>query len=771
MMFCINPGSIVSRLGAPLQGRVTFYRHDTDELATIYTLEGQDFVQAANPQLLDINGRLDDSVFFDCGIIDVRIEQYIGPDGFLSVDAPDEYFAAFDVFEYGIKLDDGGAIGHVETIADLRGVSPDAKFVWVNGYYAVGDAPSRLYYWDEASEDIEDGGYVVGSDVEGATGKWILLWGDEVLPCTVYGVKPGTEANLAAFLDYPALVGSMSLKTAPCQRFVAGTYSTGGNLATSRTLCFDTGATFANGPTFACKEVRTFGPVTGYIADFKFGSSSNGDAVAHSSWFKTLKAFWTCKANRLVIDDTNYFTGLNIDEGVTVANAVITGSKRIPATYTASAGYIRFDDCVFDASKIFNPQSDYIRFCGMREFPKSVWTSYSAAYFDFGTVPTNKVQYKSTGDLNTVTASAFGDADMYIKCAVANGATSLNLESMKAASGFESSTVTEIWYADIGGVVQLHTANIEIHNSAVALNVESGASLTIEDSSLSLDAASGKPLYLTAYGSNVAATIDPKVTTLTIEGGTFRGRVLMDDADIDAGTECNVTHFKSAHVIGEHSKPWKVTHVACDSCLIDDVVFEIYPYLDNSQEKVQMQFIGNHFKMDALIKVSNPPTRAAKNVNGAGIMITDNHFGQNDTLGISAPFYGNDASAFWADMTPRNASTHYRNNTGRCLNDPDMVHCNLLTSTYASGADTVNYGMMFGFFNISSAGRFNGGKDGILRPTVWGTTQGFGITGFADAQFVHAAMIDPSDNNIFKVYHSWSDDEGYDSSKTMVYIN
>ena len=355
MMFCINPGSIVSRLGAPLQGRVTFYRHDTDELATIYTLEGQDFVQAANPQILDINGRLDDSVFFDCGIIDVRIEQYTGPEGFLSVDAPDEYFAAFDIFEYGIKLDDGGSIGHVDTIADLRGVSPDAKFVWVNGYYAVGDAPSRLYYWDEESEDTEDGGYVVGSDVEGATGKWILLWGDEVLPCTVYGVKPGTEANLAAFLDYPDVVGSMSLKTAPCLRFVRGQYTTGGTLATDRTLCFDTGAQFVNGPTFNCTEVRTFGPVEDYIADFKFGGASNADVVAHSSWFKTLKAFWTCKANRLVIDDNNNFTDLNIDDGVTIADAIISGSKRIPATYTANAGYLRFDNCAFEASQIFSP--------------------------------------------------------------------------------------------------------------------------------------------------------------------------------------------------------------------------------------------------------------------------------------------------------------------------------------------------------------------------------------------------------------------------------
>lgn len=766
MMFCINPGSIVSRLGAPLQGRVTFYRHDTDELATIYTLEGQDFVQAANPQLLDINGRLDDSVFFDCGIVDVRIEQYTGPEGFLSVDAPDEYFAAFDIFEYGIKMDDGGAIGHVETIADLRGVSPDAKFVWVNGYYAVGDAPSRLYYWDEASEDVEDGGYVVGSDVEGATGKWILLWGDEVLPCIVYGVKPGTEANLAAFLDYPALVGSMSLKTAPCQRFVAGTYSTGGNLATSRTLCFDTGATFANGPTFACKEVRTFGPVTGYIADFKFGTSSNGDAVAHSSWFKTLKAFWTCKANRLVIDDTNYFSSLNIDEGVTIANAVITGSKRIPATYTASAGYIRFDDCVFDASNIFNPQSDYIRFCGMREFPKSVWTSYGAAYFDFGTVPTNHTQYKRSGDLNNIDVDDFGDADIFIKCALANGDTTIDLRG-HTASGFESSDVDTIVNGVFETAVTLHTNNITLDKFQGSLNVDTGASVLAYDSRATIN---GNPYSLSLHDTDLDSVtgFDPKKTQISAWGGYVDVVFAMTDIDIDDGSEINTSQFHNCEIPA--GSVWKINSIVFEGCEIYREI-DVYPYLDNGTEYVKLRFDNCTFAGNALIKVCNPPTREAKNVAINMFSVKNNVFRQNDTYGISAPFYGNDGSAFWANITQGAADTMYQGNTGKCLYHPRKVHCGLLTSSYSSGADTIYYGNEIGYFNISNSGRWTSNKDGILRPTVWGTTQGFSVTGFADAQFVHKAMIDPTDNNIFKCYYSWGQDEGFDNSKTLVIVD
>lgn len=766
MMFCINPGSIVSRLGAPLQGRVTFYRHDTDELATIYTLEGQDFVQAANPQLLDVNGRLDDSVFFDCGIVDVRIEQYTGPEGFLSVDAPDEYFAAFDIFEYGIKLDDGGTIESVDTIADLREASPDSKFVWVNGYYAVGDAPSRLYYWDEESEDTEDGGYVVGSDVEGATGKWILLWGDEVLPCTVYGVMPGQEANLAAFLDYPALVGSMSLKTAPCLRFLGGNYTTGGTLATARTLCFDTGAQFVNGPTFNCTEVHTFGPVTGYIADFKFGASSNGDAVAHSSWFKTLKAFWTCKANRLVIDDTNYFTALNIDEGVTVANAVITGSKRIPATYTASAGYIRFDDCVFDASHIFNPQSDYIRFCGMREFPRDIWTTYTAASFDFGNVPTNHTQYNRSGDLNNIDVDDFGNADIFIKCALANGDTKIDLRG-HTASGFESSDVDTIVNGVFETAVTLHTNNIMLDKFQGSLNVDTGASVLAYDSRATIN---GNPYSLDLYDTDLDSVtgFDPKKTQISALGGYIDVDFAMTDTDIDDGGEVNTSLFYNCEITGGGA--WRTNSIVFEGCEIYREV-DVFPYLDNGTEKVKLRFENCVFNVNALIKVCNPPTREAKNVAINTFSVKNNVFQQNDSYGISAPFYGNDGSAFWANITQGAADAMYQGNTGKCLYGPRKVHCGLLTSSYSSGADTVNYGQEFGYFNISDSGRWMSNKDGILRPTVWGTVQGFGITGIADAQFVHKAMIDPSDNNIFKVYHSWSDDEGYDSSKTMVYIN
>ena len=758
MMFCINPGSIVSRLGAPLQGRVTFYRHDTDELATIYTLEGQDFVQTANPQILDVNGRLIDSVFFDCGIVDVRIEQYIGPEGFLSVDAPDEYFAAFDTFEYGLKLDEGGAIGHVETIADLREVSPDAKFVWVNGYYAVGDAPSRLYYWDEESEDTEDGGYVVGSDVEGATGKWILLWGDEVLPCTVYGIKPGTEANLAAFLDYPALVGSFSLKTSPCLRFVSGQYTTAGTLATERTLCFDTGAQFVNAPQITCPEVRTFGPVSGYIGNFKFANLGVSDATAHSSWFKEASDFLECRANHLVIDDTNYFSSTSISGVVEVKDAMIEGSSHIAFTY-ASDSYIKFDNCKFNATGILNASTDYVRFLGCERWPREIWINYTAAAFNFGADASSRTQYRTT-DANVLDIADFANPNIFIKAAIANGATSIDLRGNTAA-GFESSDVTEIKNGYFTTAVTLHGANIAVANCYCSLNIDTGANVTLNGGEVALY---GSAWHIYSYDCDFTAgnAIDPKGTQAEFRGGTFTGDIQMSDANLDHGYEGYRTQFWNCR-INDGANPFKLTGLLLYRCVCEREI-KVYPFIDNGDERIYLSLVDNFFGGNFSLEICNPPTRDVVDCIGELIYIANNVFGQTDLLGLIAPLYSNSLSQFWSSSN----TWTYSGNIGRCPKEcPDEVESDSLTDTYDNSGDTVHYGSGLTLFNLLPNKRF----DSTFTAMVYNKTDSYSnANALQECKFVHMTYITPGDNNVFKVYFSWSDAEGYAAGKRLKFL-
>ena len=761
MMFCINPGSIVSRLGAPLHGRVTFYRHDTDELATIYTLEGQDFVQAANPQILDINGRLIDTVFFDCGIIDVRIEQYTGPEGFLSVDAPDEYFAAFDIFEYGIKLDDGSTIGHVETISDLREVSPDAKFVWVNGYYAVGDSPSRLYYWDEASEDIEDGGYVVGSDVEGATGKWILLWGDEVLPCTVYGVMPGHEANLAAFLDYPDVVGSMSLKTAPCLRFVSGQYTTAENQYTDRTLCFDTGAQFVNAPQINCPEVRTFGPVSGYIGNFKFAYTGVGDAVAHSSWFKSVSDFIECRANHLVIDDTNYFTNKNIQGVVEAKDALIEGNKHIAFTYSADS-YIKFNNCRFNASAILDASTDYVRFLGCERWPREIWLDYSATWFDFGSDASSRTQYRAT-DLNVLDIADFANPDIFIKAALAYGLKSIDLRG-NTAQGFESSDVNEIKNGFFTTPVTLHSGSVTALNCHCSLNIDTGTPVTLKGGKVTLY---GSALRIESDGCEFTAgtAINPTATTQAeFMGGTFTGDIEMSDADLDYGWEGHSVSFWNCR-INDGDNPFKLTKIELHKCVCEREI-KIYPFVRNGVETVSLSLVDNYFIGNFSLEICNPPTRDVVNCSSDIVYIANNVFGQTDLLGLRAPLYNNSFLQFWAAGN----TWVYSENTGRCpIERPTSVASDDMTETYTDGDDTVHYSIRstLMLFNLLPGPIVNSNFVAIVYD---GTDPLSSASALNACKFIHNAWVDPSDNNVFTCRFAWSDDDDYTAGKLLKYI-
>lgn len=758
MMFCINPGSIVSRLGAPLQGRVTFYRHDTDELATIYTLEGQEFVQAANPQLLDVNGRLDDSVFFDCGIVDVRIEQYTGPDGFLSVDAPDEYFAAFDIFEYGIKMDDGGAIGHVETIADLRGVSPDAKFVWVNGYYAVGDAPSRLYYWDEASEDIEDGGYVVGSDVEGATGKWILLWGDEVLPCTVYGVMPGQEANLAALLDYPAFVGSMSIKTAPCVRFLAGTYTSASNYTSARTLCFDTGAKFT-GAKFIVPEVRTFGPVTDYIANFELEEN----ATAHSSWFRTAKAFFLCGAKNLVLDHDNFFDSAVIDDTVLVSNACITGIGRLPLTYS-NGGYLYFGDCDIRGQKILDPAIDYVRFSSSR-WQDEIWI---AGTKDFGTISNgNKLQFLSA-DSNTINCFDFANVGEYIACVTANGNTTLDLCGRSTSGGIASNTqFTTIKNGTFGGVVYMGAATATVENVNATIARQNGGAFYADGGKIALSGACSD-IILTDVDFTADATIDPKTTNVKVTGGVWRGQLAMADADIDTGAKCvYMPTFDGVEILSGNAE-WKVNCINMRDCTAN-VRVNVYPFLDNNAWFVDLTFDSNKFSGNGGITIANPPTSDAENTDFGWLFVVNNVFDINDTVkAFKAPFYTNEANLFWKNL-PSVSKCTYKNNSGVNVpaEKPKREDSDLMDDTYSSH-NVARYSQLL--FNVGYGTLFTSEHCGYYMPMSGGTFDGQTVKGYGPGKFKHVAVEDPTENDVFEVKAAW-DSGNYVAGVDIFFVN
>lgn len=364
----------------PLDGRITVFVHNTNTRAEVFTLEGNDFVPATNPMELDDTGTMPETLFMEAGIYDVLVEK----------DNGDGTWSYRDRFETGLDVDlDKVGRAFVGSIEELASLDPSIvnKFVQVN---PTDGSPSRLYVWDPDSNDTQDGGYVVHSDMSG-TGNWILLWGDEVLPSSIYGVRLGNWTNMSSLLHYPREVGSFRLVTAPIVRIERGTYDSTLTYSTDKELWFDPDAVF----TAACFEVprcRMMGERTGYCADFYF---TNPAQEAHSSWFRTVMGFWRSNATKFVLDDTDYFADRRVTGVITLTNKIVEGTKRLNQTYQNGAYFVLSNTDI--NGKIFAPSTDYVQL-GSNSYGDEIFTAGS---FDAGLISAgHHVQYNYAPDLN-----------------------------------------------------------------------------------------------------------------------------------------------------------------------------------------------------------------------------------------------------------------------------------------------------------------------------------------------------------------------------------
>jgi hypothetical protein len=588
--------------GKPLEGRLTVYLHDTDTVATVYTLEGPDFVEAENPQLVH-GGSVDDSLFAQTGIYDLRLERYIGTPGQMSPESPDSDFEQVDVLECGIDFDlESMTANQVDFVADLRNVAPEMGAVTVRWYESAGDCVPRTYIWDAASVNTEDGGYVIGSNVSD-TGRWILLWDDEQLPASVYGVTPGNESNMGPLLNYPDTVGSFGLKTAPIVRFQAGTYSTALSYTTSRTLAFDSGAMFT-GATFVCPSAIVNGKNTDYIADFIF----NENFEAHSSWFRTVNAFWRCASKKLVIDSSNHFVNYLLQYNTTISGATIIGVNRIPTTYSSTS--LTLDGCAI-VGTIFD-SNDFVKFIGM-EFHTS-WFS-SGTTFDFGRIANGNHIQCTFAENNAIMLDNFEGVGTYLKCIEADGTrTDVDLQGrrLNSYSNYFFAKIRNAFFGTLSTSVSLDLVRVDCDK----LNVYSPASMI------------GIKFCHVSFG-NVANTM----TTLTIDDSIVSFQALDQmivwdwSPKIDA-IDSIISNIYIDWVNDNSTKGSDMSFTGCSimngsitskriflsNCSITGVNLTIRPYYDEGEYRFWSNFVNCRFYLynpitfDMIRDYTNPDT-------------------------------------------------------------------------------------------------------------------------------------------------------------------
>ena len=653
MKISLSPIQYFDIAGVPLSaGRLSIYLHGSNNLANTYVMDGENFIDGPNPVILDDSAEMVNTIFVESAIYDVRVEKNT-----------DGTYEEVCQFQFGFVMPEGKNDTIVNGIAGLAEANPELGTITVVGYDSNVYAGPRTYIWDPSCTVNADGGCILESDIEDE-GRWILLSDLRELPCTYYGIAPGHEANVSAFLGYPETVGQWGIQLPPVPRFLKGTYTTPGTLSVTKTISLDEGVKFTNA-TIECKRIEVTGVNSDYIADFYF---SDPTMVAHSSWFRTANVFWLCGASTLMIDETNYFANSLIKYALTLQNKLITGANRLPATYQAGA-YVGLQNCTVEG-RVFSRTLDYVRFVTMAGDKNLITTGT----FDPGRIADgHHTQYDMAPDLDW-----FESPDNFVAVATERktrmgnaypttvidlqGRSLTNSIAMNATNGF-----TGLRNGSVNGLISVFGSACNLYNVVGSVNVNAtDCTLVAENSHLTFATAPSGLAQLVARDCDITMAgnpaIDASSTALNISGGTFLGFLGVSDPY----TKSKNVVFQNVRLAG--STRWRLNRLYCHNC-VGDVLIDMYPYEENSSYWYELDFQRNTLQgsgriwFTGVFSQTEPHTDMAENVKFGVCRILNNDFsgGAGGVKMLREHPY-----AFQHFMNPVCGPWEYSGNTGDC---------------------------------------------------------------------------------------------------------
>ena len=774
-----NDVYIVRETGLPVEGRMKVYLHESDTYADVFTLEGSEYVQAENPQLLHV-GLPEASLFTETGVYDIVIEQYIGPEGAMSVESPDEDFSKVDEFQWGLDFNpEAYTANRVDSIADLRSVDPSVKTVTVSWYEGPGDCVPRTYWWDAASVNDEDGGYVISSSVSDS-GRWILMWDDEVLPASVYGVNPGDTANMNLLLNYPDVVGSFGLRTAPIVRFQAGTYSSGVGYSTAKTLMFDTGAKFTE-TEFTCPNAVIAGHVTSYVANFYFTSPN---AEAHSSWFRDVDSWWHCGARTMVIDDTNFFATTTMKNTVDLLGVTIIGDTRIPTTFVNGA-YLKVRNCNILGRHIFNPSQDYLQFSQMK-FTTDWFTSINAAHYDFGLISGgHRLDCRTALGGNTLDFEDFGAPNIYYKARLANGDTEFDGHGATYSYFTVNDQFTSISNCTVPSMIDSRCESWKnVHVEAgLTFNVTGASHVTMEGCSFFLGSdlpARIQSIRIDNCDVRAGNRWRTSVTSISVVNSNWGAICELGDAYKPLYSRAQLLSFDHCVLSMGANYIW-TNNLTMTNCTSNAHVY-LVPYLDGSTYRMSGTFVDNLFVAGSLIECNVKSMADEYNVRNvyAALTFKDNRFNQEDGRGIVMPWLTAELDPSKPFLASESVGLSvYSGNSGKC---PAERPTSVLYAGNMVGSSLVPGGLHYlppstyaqRVWYLYPADIFYPGLFGIqFTPSgdSWNRVNGRAAAAHSGA-ILHVGRVSAAenDNDQFLCVHAWGDDDGFNGNLEVFYF-
>ena len=667
MKIGFNPGSIVDASGAPLQGRVLVYVHDSLEKKSIYTMEGSDYVASENPVLLDTTGRIPTTLFFDVSVVDLLVQKYVGEPGQLADESPDEDFEDFDRFEAGFDFDPTQAgTTEVETIADLKEIENPSGIVRVNCYTTPGDTFPRYYLWNPNCTASEDGGCVI-ADTHDASGMWCYLCEGDSIKSSVYGIKPGTEeTNMGAFCQAPLGVSGDYAITYPTTLYVEqGTYSanTGFNVTNNRKMVFSCKAKFT-AATFYGMDFDVDGRNSDYIADFYLTSGDQRAKVkACSSWFRSALYFWTCGAGILSLDRNNYFANNVISNSNGPRNAVIIGSNNLYSPTFTNDGFLDFTNCTFIGRAIFDKSNLRARFTNCN-FSDYLFSGANYNNVDFGTIAGG---HNIEVDSWNITDAQ--NAGVWLAWANAVGMSIVDLCGCNVTTLYNSNISEFRNGVFLGGTVStnVNVKFTDISGSLTVYPMSGGKSLTLDHCN-SVNIASDTPFSsIVARDSIVVANngIDNSVTSYSQEGGAVTATFKCAGWDASSGTHAKGKEISLRNVVLSIGNFSWFDNVTMRGCTIDNPI-HVIPYKNGGNLWLDVSFVGNTFGNNGYIAFGDSSVGNADiyGVKVKNLIVKDNVFFTNGN-GVMMPFYSNNAfEPYIAPLQELNAV--YSGNVGSC---------------------------------------------------------------------------------------------------------
>ena len=393
---------------ALVHGKLEILDPVSNNQLTIWSYTDDQYTVMANPVILDIEGRVPQTVFCD-RIVYVRVYAFKGND------ENNKPIYEFVRDFYAGENENAESREYIVGIEALKDLDPSVNSsVNVLGYFNAYDCPMRQYVWNYECTQDADNGYIVASDVSDK-GRWILVFSGEYLPSNYYGVYPGHTANINALLSYIDYVGTALTKTAPGVWFVPGKYSDSTvALITNKKLLIDNSSSFSYKSITSNDDIKIVGGETNhYITDLY------GVKTAHSSWYKTFQGFLDSGAKELIFDqNVNVTQAPVLTKNTTLHNVHLVNNTNMYAGWMGFNNFmLTLDRCTVD-DHLFYPSTSRIFFQNM---------SVTDRYFYVPTVQNIDISRINCDDFNFNLCN-FDNASVYLKWKYQKGVTDIDME-------------------------------------------------------------------------------------------------------------------------------------------------------------------------------------------------------------------------------------------------------------------------------------------------------------------------------------------------------